>query len=666
MKLGKINLVDTLLFSIGLSLAFLMLIGLLINESYLVGVSQPLSAIPLTIGISLVTLVLLFINYRWNSLEDFHLWNIDWDEARTLIPKSVILFLLPVLGVVGALFLSIPILLFFIAATAVLYAASILSNRLIPSKLYPLLIFTISLALLFHVVFTSKYIIGFDANLEYYVFRLTQIHGHWSFIGPIFNTQTADYNAMLSITVLPTIYASMTNLNGETVFNLFYPFVFSLLPVVMYRIFEKQIGRLASLLSVLFFVSGVLTFYGVTSISLDRQIVAMLFFVLSVFILLNKTMPLSKRRVLIIIFGTALAVSHYSLMYIYLGFVFVIYVVSKVKGGKDEALNIPVVMFLFGITTLWYYFSVAPLSALAQFLSGFFSRFSADLLSPAARTTDTVLSQPVSNPINAVSLAIFFIANSLVAIGILRIIFRPQKTGFDSNYRTITILSAILLFLSFVLTNFAPSLDINRFYAISFLFLAPCLVLGFNGLLDLSKRISQKISSQHISRNRSERIRTVLLCAVLVSFLLTQTGFVNRITGNTPLLRSLDLDRLKTSNNTQLEISFYGAYLPDQDVFGAVWLHEYASASSIVFADYTNQVHVLTSYGLIPLQLMYPLTNTTILSQGSLIYLGRLNIINSVINTYNGPINSSEVMPLLNNTNIIYSNGNTEILYAVK
>ena len=271
-------------------------------------------------------------------------------------------------------------------------------------------------------------------------------------------------------------------LSGELVFKLLYPFIFSLVPVTLYQTFERQTGKFASLSSVLFFAFGLEVFYGLTSISLDRQIIATLFFALSIFILLNKTLSLNKRRVLLVVFGAALAVSHYSLMYIYLVFVFFIYVNSKLKGRKYEALNSTVVIVLFAITGAWYYFSSGPLSSLNGFLSDFFSRFFSDLLNPAARSTNTFVSQPVSNPVNTVSLVIFFIANFLVAVGILRVVFRPQNTGVDSNYRTIAFLSAILLFISFALPNIAPSLNISRFYSISLLLLAPCFVLGFNFL----------------------------------------------------------------------------------------------------------------------------------------------------------------------------------------
>jgi uncharacterized membrane protein len=664
-KLDETNLVDTILFSAGLSITLSMFIGLTIDELYLVGVSQPLSTIPLTCALSFLTMILFSVCYRQHLLEDFSAWGIHWNGTKKLISKSATLVLPPVLGVVGALFLNIPILLLMIIVIAILYALSMLSTRLIPHELYPLLIFAISLALLFHVVFTSRYIIGFDSNLEYYVFKLTQINGHWSFLNAATNpVVTVNYNSMLSITILPTVYASMSNISGETLFQILYSFVFSLVPVTLYRIYERQIGRLASLASVFFFISGILVFYGVGPISLNRQIVGEFFFVLSIFTLLSKKISINKRRLLLTIFGAGLVVSHYSLMYIYLVFVLLIYAVAKIKGDSDAVLNSPMVVSLFCMAFLWYGFSVSALTSMAQFLLDFFSKFSIDMLNPAARSTHTYVSQPVSNAINSISLGVFFVAHFFIAIGILSIIFKTQKAGLDPKYRTITILSAIVMSLSFLLPNFAPSLNLDRFYAISLLFLAPCLFLGFKTLLDLTRSVWWRAAGRHLSENRSARIGISLLCIILVCFLLTQSGFVNRVAGNTPLLRSLDLDRLKTSIDLKVEISFYGSYLPDQDVFGAVWLHKHTGAASMVFADLYSMSHVLISYGMIPYQFVNLLDNMTILGQGSFVYLRRINVVNGVIPTGTELLNSSETLPIFARTDLLYSNGNSEILYT--
>ena len=76
------------------------------------------------------------------------------------------------------------------------------------------------------------------------------------------------------------------------------------------------------------------------------------------------------------------------------------------------------------------------------------------------------------------------------------------------------------------------------------------------------------------------------------------------------------------------------------------------------------ETHVLVSYGLIPNELLLPITNTTIPPQGSFVYLGTLNIVNGVITTTTGSFNTSEISSLLDQNNLVYSNGNSEIWYV--
>ena len=57
------------------------------------------------------------------------------------------------------------------------------------------------------------------------------------------------------------------------------------------------------LLSVLFFVFTSEAFYGTESLDLNRQIVGEFFLILSVFLLISKTIPVTKRRWLLMIFG---------------------------------------------------------------------------------------------------------------------------------------------------------------------------------------------------------------------------------------------------------------------------------------------------------------------------------------------------------------------------
>jgi uncharacterized membrane protein len=111
-------------------------------------------------------------------------------------------------------------------------------------------------------------------------------------------------------------------------------------------------------------------------------------------------------------------------------------------------------------------------------------------------------------------------------------------------------------------------------------------------------------------------------------------------------------------------ISYYSISTPEPDVFGATWLSKNEGNSSMIYADLVSFYNVLTSYGLIPRQRMDFVTNTTVLGQGNFLYLGQLNVVGGVITTDTSPFNTSELSPLLNENNRIYSNGNCEIWKA--
>ena len=64
LKLNKLSAIETILYSVGLSLSLLMFTGALINALYpLIGISRPISEIPLVVTISILVLFLCFVCY---------------------------------------------------------------------------------------------------------------------------------------------------------------------------------------------------------------------------------------------------------------------------------------------------------------------------------------------------------------------------------------------------------------------------------------------------------------------------------------------------------------------------------------------------------------------------------------------------------------------------
>jgi uncharacterized membrane protein len=677
LKLKETKVVDTILFSIGLSIAFLMFSGLFINELFLiVGLSMPLSTIPLEIILSALTLVLFFVGNRrdlvWGSIS----FGSKIRNSKKAILESAILLLPVLFSITGALYVSFPyistpILSLMIIMVAVLFVVSVFSQRLIPSRFYPLMIFAISIALALHILLISKYIIGYDAQLEYQIFKLTTNRGYWSLLPTSISTRlpnlisASNFNSMLSVTVLPSIYSVLLNIDGQVLFKTFYPFVFSLLPLVLYRVYEQQIGKISSLLSTLFLISSPLVFYGVEFLSLNRQIVAMFFLVLSVLVLLDKIMTVGKRRILFVVFGAALIVSHYSTGYLYLALIFFAYAMSRIKGRNNMVLNAPLILLLYAIGLVWYGFTESPLTTLTDFLYKVYSRFAQDVTSTIARDTTVFAPHSVLTFASAINWALFLAVHSMILVGILVVIFKSQRAKLDSTYRILLIMSSVVLFLSLAIPNVAPALDFSRFYQLSLLFLAPCFVLGGQALIDIFANLLRQATRGGFLMD-THKMGTVLVCAVLVGYFLSQSGFINRVTEAAPLSYSLDFSRIIMSRDPSSKASIYSAYIPEQNFFSAVWLSKYMAPESTVYADSDSRQTVLFSYGVISMQYL-PLSKSTVPVWNSFVYLSSLNVRDGVItDRWSTPnlFNSSDISPILKQSDLIYSNGNGEIWHV--
>ncbi len=668
-KLKEISFLDTILFSVALSIAVVMLIGLLVNELYLfLGISQSLSTIPLTVAISTFTLTVFFVEYfrrdlsiTWQLKTSF-----EHEFKKPVFPLLIILFILPLLSAIGVLYFNSSVILLSEAIIAALCILSVVSRRLVPENFFPFLIFSISLALICQVLLTTKYVVIVDANLEYYVFRLTQISGHWGFLNANVNSLiTLTYDSMLSITLLPAVYSTLMNAQSGVVFKILYPFIFCFVPLALYRICEKQFGKLIGLLSALFFVFTSTAFYG-EPLGLNRQIVGELFFILSIFLLISKTIPLKQRRYLLIIFGTALVVSHYSLAYIYLAIVTILFIISRVKPRFDDTLNTSTVLLLFGITFAWYSLgSSAPLMSLVNTIKLTFGDLTKGVSPTTGSASNMFFVPQVFTIATWINLLVSGIANLFLIIGVLSI----KGHRISAQYKVMITIAGIILVASFIAPSIASSLNFTRFYGITLLFLSPCFVLGGKTLLVITEKAWTKIKltlkRKTISKSKNLNLVFLLIAILLSAYFLSQVGFINLVTNGEIHTYNVDFYRMITSNDSNAKISLYDIYIPEQDVSSATWLSNYKIETATVFADYLSESHVLISYGLIPNKLLLPITNTTIPPQGSFIYLGSLNIVNGVITTTTtASYNTSQISSLLDQNDLVYSNGNSEIWYV--
>jgi len=164
-----------------------------------------------------------------------------------------------------------------------------------------------SISLVFLLALRSNHIIGFDAHSEYYIFQQTFHNEQWQILGG------GILDSLLSISLLPTIYQSFLNINSEYLFKILYPILFSISPLIVYLVSKKYIGSSYAFLASLFFMSQQVFLSAAYN---PRTTLGILFFALSVMVLINSRLDEFSRKLLYIIFGGSIIVSHYSTAFI--------------------------------------------------------------------------------------------------------------------------------------------------------------------------------------------------------------------------------------------------------------------------------------------------------------------------------------------------------------
>jgi uncharacterized membrane protein len=666
----ELKTVDRILFSIGLSLSFLMFFGFILSSVYgYIGFSEPLSFTPLIVSLSLLILGLSFVAFRKDLSPIPSTGNLSIDVKSVIGTAFCIVPL--ILSIIGAIYDYEYFLILMVVAISVLFILAL--TKIIPETLYPLMILTVSLSLVFHFSLITQNIRGSDINLEYFVYKSTLVSGHWAAI-PATGINTvvdAMYSGCLSITVLPTIYSTLMNFNGTLFFKLFYPFIYGLVPVVLYRIYGQHLTKTDSLASALFFISGFTVFYGMQPLSVGRQIVAVFFMVLSFFILFNNRFSKEKRKILFAIFSFSVIFSHYSTAFLYLASLFFVLVILKLRHEKNDVLNFQmfslIAIFLFSWCSLAYV-SQQPLITLTDVFQKIFSNFFVDIASSSARSSDIFVSHSILNVPSLLNWTFLYLTNALIAVGIFYAIFKRGKSSLNLVFRSTVIFFAIVLFACIAVPNIAPSLQFGRFYSIALLFLAPCFVLGLHAISGSCNKIRRRLFTQQIvSGDKAvDSIKVALIIILLVGYLLTQVGFVNKVAGGSPISIPLDYDRIYASSSPISRADLSIQIHPDTDYLSVDWLLKSSSGPPVVYGDDTSVTYILHAYGLIPMENLYPILNNTTPNAGSFVYLRSLNINEHLIDSrleYPFQIfNVTENSFFSEYPDIAYSNGQSVIM----
>ena len=362
-KIRKVGFWEYLVYTVGLSISFIMFAGLIVNWTlpFLGITNHPLSTFPILICFNIFLLILTKV--AWNRNKDFKPFNFTVPKLDALNNTMFIIpMFFPVLSILGAFLLNNHgpniLTMIMLGAIAVYVLLLTIFRKKLNHNIYPWAILMISSALLLQFSLRSWFISGWDISQEQYVFRLSYENMIWDR-----TTYSSSYNSCLSLSILPTIINLFMKINSQIIFKLIIQLIFSFHSVAIFLLFRKYLNNTLSFIgSFLYFGTG---YFNFTFPALIRQEIAFIFFGLILLLIFTKEIQTISKKILLLIFGISIVVSHYSTAYITLGILSISYIFllfyNKIKeklnkgkkNKKKSILNSAIILILLIFGFLW-------------------------------------------------------------------------------------------------------------------------------------------------------------------------------------------------------------------------------------------------------------------------------------------------------------------------
>lgn len=582
--------------------------------------------------------------------------------------------LILVIGILGPLFArcdfnSIFLVLSMLSIAAV---AILIISRRVPERYYPLYILVISVALQYNRTLSSLNLGGLDSYYELYFANLVRSTGFWDPSYTVLYSAIKDYTAMLSVTILPNVYSILLNVDNVWVFKIVWPIIFAFVPLGLYQIYKTQtkLSNTSAFLATFFFMSF-FVFYMVLPVC-TRQEIALLFFVLTVMVIMNKGLQGPKGSALLILFISSMAVSHYATSYIfvfYLGLLVIgcALIRSKNRQGRGQPLTTIFVLAVV-ISFAWYIFASG--GAAYEALIGVGNQVAGSLSTMYSTPVNPYLTNATS--VNLVGASFTqqlshywqLLTEVLIVTGLAFATWQRRKTSkMSPQLHLLSLASFVMLFIVIVLPPISASFNTERAYVYALLFLAPCCVFGAEAIVDFT---SDRL---HLKAGTAIKLVSVALLVVLVPFFLLSTYTISEIAE-----RPSNYAFLSSANHGDLSILYPNntvwSYLaeitpPNPDVYESRWLGG-ATDGSLVYSDWITAPQ-LSGYGNI--------------SPNSVIFFGGANLYWPIHHAYVyfgftnhhgnlAPSGSSGTVPIASvpalttgKADRIYSNGLDEVYY---
>ena len=679
MRLHKVDTVDTLLYLVGLSLAFLMFIGLFMNTLYpFFGIMQPISvtSLMITVGVFMAIMCILIhlTNDNISNGDTNYNKNINRYTRLNLkfiaIKKYLVVLQLPFLSIFGTYLFNFHsdnrlLLIFLIVISLV---PIIVSFHKFSERFQAFTIFIISVSLLYHTSLISTYLWGTDVHREYYLSRLVVENTHWD------STIHSNVNAMLSIVMMAPIFSNACGMSLTWVFKVIYPLLYSIVPLGLYRIYQKQTSDKIAFLSAFFFTSGFIFYMELPQLA--RQEIAEIFFVLLVLLTADKGIHSMEKAILSIIFAFSMIISHYGISYIFMFFLVFVWGSlfledkwNKVKQKVKHPITATFVMLYTIFAATWYIHvsSSSAFNTIVRIGDHVASSIFTDFLNPTTAEGMNFLVSSMASPLQEITKILYLITQFFITVGIIIVLLKRDETRFGKSYMAFSMACYALCLASIALPHFSSNISTTRMYHISLLFLSPFCIIGGSIIF---KELGKVFNQKNVKKN-SLKFVSVFLSV----FLIFNSGVIYELLKDPSGPIFICKERIIEHGDSQRKAALFYTYNTfEQDVHGIKWLSKMTSPNTMIYSDRNGyRIH---SYGMVDESRILFMSNTTnihqIVNKNTFLYLGHTNVIEGILiyrNTSSigigakrlGAFNTSHIYNSLEKQGKLYSNGGCEI-----
>lgn len=644
MRLHELGDLRTIFLAVGLSLALVMITGVLINFIYpYLGVFAPFSPTSIVPTFHAMLVLLCMASYI-RDRKDIPQPYIDTSGfAMPLMAFLVSIFLFTIAGTVLINNTNDNLLVVLIICVVAFFFILVSNSETIDARAYPIIIFFVSLCLLLRTSLISSNLVGYDDQIECFLSQRVLTDGQWD------PSLTVTVNGMLSIVVLAPLLSIVCGIDIVWIIKVAYPVIFALVPVAIYWMISRETdNRRLAIVAVFLFIS-VFTFYE-EMVTLARQEIAE-FFMVALLVIILQPGPNSRfESFFLVLFGFMLVVSHYGLFYIFLVMLLCVWVAEQVLGKKTTRLNIRYLLLYAVFAQLWYTYTAGGINigSLVSNVGNILRSISGDLFSPVTAQGAALITKELASPMLLALRLSHLVAQGLIVIGVFYAGGRRGHVRLTRGFSLFSAVSLLMMIAAIGLPFFASSFNTTRLYHIGLVFLAPYCFIGASFFVWSMHRVLRRQRTEVQSLNAAIKGMSVFLAF----FLLVNTGALSVVLNEQPVPVFLD---------TTVDGTIYN----EVEGSGANWLYDHCGNRS-VYSDSYRWPLMLRFMGLSHAKSLSPDINST--PYGSYVYLGWRNIANNEVLIEKSAGDVREFiyvsdLGLIDQRSRIFDNGGSQIYY---